>query len=123
VVTPEAEFFTVSLPASVLYVAALAVSILPIKGGEFVAMVAANLSFILMPALLIIALRVFRQMIRTRTKSSRRVMWIILIVFLLVASTGALYLGAFFGAYVRIMQAIGRGIKNKMNRHGGSGTP
>jgi len=123
VVTPEAEFFTVSLPAAVLYAVSLFLSVLSVKGTGFLAMVASNLSLILMPAMLIIGLRVFKQMIRARSKSSRRLMWIILIVFLLMASTGALYLGAFFGAYVRIMQAIGKGIKNKMNRNNGSGTP
>ena len=122
VVTLEAETFTVSLSAAILYVASLALSLLPTSGDGFLTMVASNLSFILMPALLIIGIRAFKQMIRTRGKSSRRVTWIVLIVFLLMASTGALYLGAFFGAYVRIMQAIGKGIQNKINRGNGSGT-
>ncbi len=123
VVTPEAEFFTVSLPAAILYALSLFVTVLSVKGMDFLAMVAGNLCLILMPAMLIIGLRAFKQQIRARSKSSRRVMWIVLILFLLVASSGALYLGAFFGAYVRIMQAIGRGIKRKMDRNNGSGTP
>ncbi len=123
VVTLESETFTVSLTAAVLYVAALAISLLPTGGNGFLSLVAANLSFMLMPALLIIGVRAFRQQLRLRGKSSRRGAWIVLIGFLLVAATGALYLGAFFGAYVRIMQAIGKKLKDKMNRGNGSGTP
>ena len=123
VVTLEAETFTVSLSAAVIYVVSLMLSLLPSGENGFLSMVAANLSFILMPALLIIGVRAFRQQLRARGKKSRRGAILVLVLFVLVAATGALYLGAFFGAYVRIMQAIGKKLKDKLNRGNGSGTP
>ena len=123
VVTLEAETFTVSLSAAVIYVVSLMLSLLPTGGNGFLSMVAANLSFILMPALLILGVRAFRQQLRARGKKSRRGAILVLVLFVLVAATGALYLGAFFGAYVRIMQAIGKKLKDKLNRGNGSGTP
>ncbi len=123
VVTLESETFTVSLAAAVIYVVSLALSLLPTGENGFLSMVAANLSLMLMPALLILGIRAFRQQLRARGKSGRRGAVIVLILFVLVATTGALYLGAFFGAYVRIMQAIGKKLKDKMNRGNGSGTP
>ncbi len=123
VVTLESETFTVSLSAAVIYVVSLVLSLLPSGESGFLTMVAANLSFMLMPALLIIGIRAFRQSLRARGRSSRRGAVLVLVLFVLVAASGALYLGAFFGAYVRIMQAIGKKLKDKINRGNGSGTP
>ena len=92
VVTLEAETFTVSLSAAVIYVVSLMLSLLPSGENGFLSMVAANLSFILMPALLIIGVRAFRQQLRARGKKSRRGAILVLVLFVLVAATGALYM-------------------------------
>lgn len=116
VVTPESEFFTMSLPSAVLYAASLFLSALSADGIGFLSMVAENLCLILLPGMLLLGLRYFKQ----RFGGNRtRVRWltVTLIVLLCCVIPGALYLGAFFGAYMRIMQAIQRAMKKKMDQN------
>ena len=116
VVTPEAEFFTMSLPSAVIYAVSLFLYMVPVKGIDFVAMVAGNLTLILLPGMLVLALRYFKQQFGARRGRSRR--WIILLVIamLLIATSGFLLLAGFFGAYMRIMQVIQKSIKKKMGQ-------
>lgn len=122
VVTPESEFFTMSLPSAILYAVSLFLSVLAADGIGFLAMVASNLCLILLPGMLLLGLRAFKQQFGSRGAASGRVVTLLLIVMLCCATSGMLYLIAFFGAYMRIMQAIHRAMKKKMNG-GGSGTP
>ncbi len=123
VVTPESEFFTMSLPSAVLYAVSLFLSVLAVDGIGFLAMVASNLCLILLPGMLLLGLRALKQQFGSRGAASKRVVVLLVIVMLCCATSGMLYLIAFFGAYMRIMQEIQRAIKRKMNRNGGSGTP
>ena len=116
VVTAEAEFFTMSLPSAVIYSVSLFLFMLPVKGMDFVSMVAGNLSLILLPGMLVIGFRSFKQLLGSKGTRSRRWITLLVIVMLLLATSGMLYLGGFFGAYVRIMQAVRRAIKKKMGQ-------
>lgn len=116
VVTPEAEFFTMSLPSAVLYVVSLFLSVLAVDGIGFLSMVASNLCLILLPGMLLLGLRYFKQQIGTRGRSSKRVIILLIVVMLCFAMSGMLYLGAFFGAYMRIMQAVQKAIRKKMDQ-------
>ena len=117
VVTPESEFFTMSLPSAVLYAVSLFVSVLAIDGIGFVSMVADNLCLILLPGMLLLGMRYFKQQFGVGRAGSRRWITVLLIVMLCCATSGMLYLGAFFGAYMRIMQAIRKAIQKKMNQN------
>ena len=116
VVTAEAEFFTMSLPSAVIYAVSLFLYMVPVRGMEFVAMVAGNLSLILLPGMLVLGLRYFKQPFGAKQKRSRRWIIALFVVMLLVATSGILFLGGFFGAYMRIMQAIQRSIQRKMGQ-------
>ena len=116
VVTPEAEFFTMSLPSAVIYAVSLFLYMVPVKGMDFVAMVAGNLTLILLPGMLVLALRYFKQQFGAKRGRSRRWIIFLVIAMLLVATSGFLLLGGFFGAYMRIMQAIQKSIKKKMGQ-------
>jgi hypothetical protein len=81
---------------------------------DFMAMVAGNLSLILLPGRLLLGLRYFKQTFGSRRAGSRRLIILLVIAMLIFATSGMLYLGGFFGAYMRIMQAIQRAIRKKM---------
>ena len=119
VVTPESEFFTMSLPSAVLYVVSLFLSMLSVDGMGFVSMVAGNLSLILLPGMLLIGMRYLKLQLAHGVGLSRKVLTAILVLMLCCATSGVLYLGAFYGAYMRIMQVVHRGIKKKMDQNNG----
>ena len=120
VVTPESEFFTMSLPAAVIYTLSLFISMIPFAGIGFVSMVAGNLNLILLPGMLLIGLRYFKYQIAHSGRSSRRLVWGIVLLMLLLATSGMLQLGGLFGAYMRITQAAQRAIKKKTDGNNGS---
>ena len=116
VVTAESEFFTMSLPSAVIYTVSLFLFMLPVREMEFVGMVAGNLSLILLPGMLLLGLRYFKQQFGARRAGSRWLVILLVIAMLIFATSGMLYLGGFFGAYMRIMQAIQKAIKKKMGQ-------
>lgn len=120
VVTPESEFFTMSLPSAVIYTLSLFVSMIPYEGIGFVSMVAGNLNLILLPGMLLIGLRYFKYQIAHSGRSSRRLVWGTVLLMLLLATSGMLQLGGLFGAYMRITQAVQRAIKKKTDGNNGS---
>ncbi len=123
VVTPESEFFTMSLPSAVLYAVSLFLSVLSVEGVGFLVMVASNLSLILLPGMLLLGFRSLKQQFGSKGAPSRKAVILIVIVMLCCATSGMLYLIAFLGAYMRIMQAVHRAMKKKMGGNGGSGAP
>ncbi|MBR7098532.1 MAG: hypothetical protein IKC59_03875 [Clostridia bacterium] len=120
VITPESEFFTMSLPSAVIYTLSLFISMIPLKGIGFVSMVAGNLNLILLPGMLLIGLRYFKHQMTHSGRSSRRLIWGIVLLLLLLATSGMLQLGGLFGAYMRITQAVQRAIRKKMDGNNGS---
>ena len=116
VVTPESEFFTMSLPSAVLYAVSLFLSALAVDGMGFVSMVAENLCLILLPGMLLLGIRYFKQRFGGN-RGPRRWITVTLAVILCCVMPTALYLGAFFGSYMRIMQAIQRAMKKKMDQN------
>ena len=116
VITPESEFFTVSLPSAALFL--LSFLIMSVGGASFVAMVAGNLCLGLLPCMCLVGLRYLRFRFRGNRLLSRRGGFLLLLPLFCCASSGILYLLGFYGACERIAQAAQRQIKKKMRENG-----
>ncbi len=114
VVTPESEFFTMSVPAAVIYVIAAFVMLGFSNSLSVLVTVADNLCLMLMPGFLVLAVRNFR----ARFISARQGR-VALILFVAVAlcclSVTAIPLAALYGAYLRLFSAFRHRMTQKMN--------
>ena len=119
VVTPEAEFITVSVPAAALY-ALCVVVVAAAPSLSVVGVAASNLCLMLVPAMLYLALGTFRPLFR-RVLRMRRMLFLILLAFICYSTSGIFLVAATVGACDRLLRALRRALKKKFS--GGDGNP
>jgi len=119
VVTPEAEFVTVSVPAAALYVLCVVV-VAAAPSFSVVGVAASNLCLILVPAMLYLALGALRPLLR-RLMRIRRVFPIILLALICYSTSGILLVAATVGACDRLFRALRRAVDRKFSN--GDGNP
>ncbi len=117
VITPEAEFFTMSVPAAVLYIVSMAVMLLFPSSFSIPVIVASNLCIMLMPGFLVLGTRFLFNRFFSAGGNARWVPVVIAAVFLFCCLWSvifnALYLCALLGAYERIWRAVRRRMAEK----------
>lgn len=107
VLTPESEFFTMSVPAAVIYVISAFVMLGFSSSLSTVVTVADNLCLMLMPGFLVLAVYQFRK--RFISARRGRLGWILFIAIALCClSVTAIPLAALYGAYLRLFSAFRR---------------
>lgn len=115
VLTPEAEFFTMSVPAAVLYVVSMLVMLLFPSSFSIPVIVASNLCIMLMPGFLVLGVRALLGRFPA-SAGSRWVLPVIAVALLCCMAYNAVFLGALFGAYERIYKAVRRRMIQKFNQ-------
>ncbi len=117
VVTPESEFFTMSLPAAILFVLSAVLMLLtPADAGLF-SFAVTNLTILLLPGFFLLGIRSLKT--RYAQPNAGRVLVILLLILFCCMSFNALLILAMLGAYDRVFSEIRRAIaKRQMNRDG-----
>ena len=111
VITLESEYLTVSLPAAVLYLlSTMAVAFT--ESFSVVSVTACNLCVVLLPALCLEALRAAKRFFRPNALRRRPILWLLLLL-LLVSTSGIAYLIAGIGACDRICRPIRRLLRER----------
>ncbi len=111
VVTPEAEFFTMSLPAAVIFALSYLLMLFVPISAELLYLVASNLCVMLLPGFLAVGWRTLRM--RLRGRFNGRMFPLLLLVAFCCLSLNLLFILAAFGACDRIFSAIRRGLIKK----------
>lgn len=115
VVTPESEFFTMSVPAAILYTVSAFVMLGFTASLNVFVTVADNLCLMLMPGFLLLAIRNFRARF-IAARSGRLALIIFVAVALCCLSFMAIPIAALYGAYLRLFSAFHRRMAEKMNQ-------
>ena len=113
VITPEAEFFTMSVPAAVLYIVSMAVMLLFPSSFSIPVIVASNLCIMLMPGFLVLGTRFLFNRFFSAGGNARWVPVVIAAFLLCCLAYNAVFLGALLGAYERIYRAVRRRMAEK----------
>lgn len=113
VITPESEFFTMSVPAAVLYTVSLAVMLIFPSSLSTPVIVAGNLCIMLMPGFVVLGVRfLFTRFFST----GGNVRWVIVLAAVLLCcclTVNAVLLAGLLGAYVRVWTAVRRRMISK----------
>lgn len=120
VITPEAEFFTMSVPAAVLYIVSLAVMLLFPNSFSIPVIAAGNLCIMLTPGFSVVGARfLFRRFngIRGNARWGLLIVAAFLFCCLGCVTFNVIYLCSLLGAYERIYTAVRRRMADKLNRN------
>ncbi len=117
VVTPESEFFTMSVPAAVLYIVSMLVTLLFSSSFSVPVTVVSNLCIILLPGFLVLGVRSFVTRFSALRGNIRGVLIVLILVMLCCMSYNAFLLIALYGAYERILLAVRRRLLGKLRNH------
>ena len=112
-VTPEAEFFTVSIPSAAIFVASAFFAVALTDG--FLASVAVNLCLALTPGFLIYGIGCLRAKLKLLPKGMLRRLWLPIAVLLISIASSLLLLLSLFGAYDKLFGAIRKKLKQNKN--------
>ena len=118
VLTANARFFSMSLTSAILFVVSFVLTMLVSSGATLGAMMQ-NLSLMLMPGLCVIGIQSIVATLR-RARGASRIIWLLLLAFLFCTG-GALYMLAFWGAYVIVMLAMQKKMVEKIIQSGRGG--
>ena len=118
VITPESEFLTVSLPASVIYLVAVLITLIFSSSYAVPVITANNLVLILTPGLCAVGWQFLCRSLRAIPTRGRWILIFPALALLCCASTSAIYIFAAYGAYATIFSAVRHAIDRK---NGGAG--
>jgi hypothetical protein len=111
VVTPEAEFFTMSLPAAVIFALSYLLMLFVPISAELLYLAVSNLCVMLLPGFLAVGWRTLRM--RLRGRFNGRMFPLLFLAAFCCLSLNLLFILAAFGACDRIFSAIRRGLIKK----------
>lgn len=112
-VTPEAEFFTMSVPAAVLYIVSMLVTLLFQSSFHVAVTVMNNLCVILLPGFLVLGMRTLVARFSALRGNMKGALIVLILVMLCCMSYHAFLLIALYGAYERILLAIRHKLREK----------
>ena len=112
-ITPEAEFFTVSVPSAAIFVASALLSVVLTDGVA--ASVAINSTLALTPGFLIYGIGCLRAKLRLLPKGTIKRLWLPITVLLISIASSLVLILSLFGAYDKLFGAIRKKIKQKKN--------
>lgn len=113
VVTPEAEFFTMSLPAAVIFALSYLLMLFLPLSAELPYLAASNLCVMLLPGFLAVGWRTLRMRLLGRWNG--RIFPLLFLLAFCCLSLNLLFILAAFGACDRIFSAIRRGLLQKVS--------
>lgn len=118
VITPESEFLTISLPASVIYLVTVLITLIAGSSYAVPVITANNLVLILTPGLCAVGWQSLCRSLRAIPARGRWILIIPALALLCCASTSTFYILAAYGAYATIFSAVRHAINKKK---GGAG--
>lgn len=118
VLTPESEFFTMSVPAAVIYLIATFITLCFASSLNIAVTVADNVCLCFMPGFLVLSARGFSIAFRKMRGFGRGLAVLALILVVSCFSVAALPVMALYGAYLRIFSAAKKRMMNGSGQNG-----
>ena len=112
-ITPEAEFLTVSLPSSVIFVLATLLALTLTDGVA--AVTATNLMLALTPGFLLYGIGCLRAKLKLLPQGTVKRLWLPITVLLICIASSLVLLLSLFGAYDKLFGAIRKKIRQNKN--------